>query len=371
MEQLKRKNGNVYRVKIYVEGKPITKTFKRKTDAQAWKTQHMSMRNAEGLNLKHFEKVGFEFFAKKWLEEKVLAYRSNSTYEGYAMYIRRHFIPHFGDLCLNEIQRHHIDKFVVALKKKEHNTRGINLIMGCLRTLFNAAVEEDYLRASPLKGFKNLKEDLRSEIYMTKTEIMQFLRANSQDSNYPLYVVAMNSGMRRGELCGLKWDRVNFQQMQLEVAGIRDRRGYRATTKTGRRRVVPMNDQVKSLLLAMYGQKKSEFVFEEDDGTPINPHHVYRAFTKAQEKATLERHFRFHDLRHTFASHFMMNGGNIYDLQKILGHTQIEMTMRYAHLSPDHLAEAINVVSLGIETTGEVVDLWQARKKSRESVVCC
>jgi len=98
---------------------------------------------------------------------------------------------------------------------------------------------------------------------------------------------------------------------------------------------------------------------------------VYRTFTKAQQLAKLERHFRFHDLRHTFASHFMMNGGNIYDLQKILGHTQIEMTMRYAHLSPDHLAEAINVVSLGIETTGEVVDLWQARKKSRESVVCC
>lgn len=50
-------------------------------------------------------------------------------------------------------------------------------------------------------------------------------------------------------------------------------------------------------------------------------------------------------MRHTFASQFMMNGGNLYDLQKILGHTKIEMTMRYAHLSPDHLASAINIVS--------------------------
>jgi integrase len=57
--------------------------------------------------------------------------------------------------------------------------------------------------------------------------------------------------------------------------------------------------------------------------------------------------FRFHDLRHTFASHFMKNGGNIYDLQKILGHTSLEMTQRYAHLAPEHLVQASNVVSFG------------------------
>ncbi len=362
MEQLKRKNGSVYRVKIYVEGRPISRTFKRKSDAQAWKAQYVSLRNAEELNLKHFEKVGFEFFAKKWLEEKVRAYRSESTYENYEQYIRRHFLPNFGELCLNEMQLHHIDKFVVNLKKKEHNARGINLILGCLRTLLNAAVEEDYLRSNPMKGFKNLKEDLCEEIYMTKTEINQFLRVNAHDPSYPLYVIAMNSGMRRGELCGLRWDRVNLASSQIEVGGIRDRRGYRATTKTGRRRIVPMNAQAKSLLLAMFKKRKSDFVFEDIDGTPINPHHVYRDFGKAQKLAELERHFRFHDLRHTFASHFMMNGGNLYDLQRILGHSQIEMTMRYAHLSPDHLASAINVVSLGNETTGTVVDLWQKRK---------
>ncbi len=305
MEQLKRKNGRAYRVKIYIEGLPISRTFKRKSDAEAWKAQHVSLRNAEELGLKHFEKVDFEFFAKKWLEEKVLVYRSKSTYRSYEQCLRRHFLPHFGGLCLNEIQRHHIDKLVVALKKNGHNDRGINIILRRLRALLNAAIEEEYLRSSPMKGFKNLKEELCEEIYMTKTEINQFLRINAQNPNYPLYVIAMNSGMRRGELSGLKWERINFQHSQIEVGAIRDRWGYRATTKTGRRRIVPMNTQVKALLLAMFGRRKSDFVFEDARGNPINPHHVYRDFGKAQKHAALERHFRFHDLRHTFASHFM------------------------------------------------------------------
>jgi site-specific recombinase XerC len=63
--------------------------------------------------------------------------------------------------------------------------------------------------------------------------------------------------------------------------------------------------------------------------------------------AEIDKTFRFHDIRHTFASHFMMNGGNIYDLQKILGHTSLEKTQRYAHLAQEHLVQASNVVSWG------------------------
>ncbi|MBI2519217.1 MAG: tyrosine-type recombinase/integrase [Bdellovibrio sp.] len=110
-----------------------------------------------------------------------------------------------------------------------------------------------------------------------------------------------------------------------------------------------MNDQVRSLLKDLFLKRKSDYVFVDELGRPVDPHHLYRDFSKAQRRASLERHFRFHDLRHTFSSHFMMNGGNLYDLQKILGHSRIEMTMRYAHLSPDHLASAINVVNFGAE----------------------
>ena len=358
MKTIKRKNGTVYREKIYVEGKQIAKIFKRKSDAIAWKVKMLSMRNAEELNLKHFEDVPFDAFAKKWLKEKVLNYRSASTYENYESYLRRHFIPHFGGLGLNKIQIQHIHSYVISLKEKGHNPTGTNLILRCLRTLFNAAVDEDFLQTNPMRRFKNLKEDLREEIYMSKMEIVQFLRANAIDPLYPLYIVALNSGMRRGELCGLRWDRINFPHSQIEVGSTRDKRGHRATTKSGKRRTVPMNDQVKSLLKDLFLKRSSDYVFVDESVHPVDPHHLYRDFAKAQQRAGLQRHYRFHDLRHTFASHFMMNGGNLYDLQKILGHSQIEMTMRYAHLSPDHLAQAINVVNFGEEEKSEVINLF-------------
>ncbi|MBI2522053.1 MAG: tyrosine-type recombinase/integrase, partial [Bdellovibrio sp.] len=276
MKTIKRKNGSVYREKIYVEGKQIAKIFKRKSDAIAWKAKMLSLRNAEGLKLKHLQDVPFDAFAQRWLKEKVLTYRAASTYENYDSYLRRHFLPHFGGMSLNKIQSQHIDRFVISLREKGHNTKGINLILGCLRTLLNAAVDEEYLTTNPMRRVKNLKEDLREEIFMTKLEIADFLRVNGQDPLYPLYIVALNSGMRRGELCGLRWDRINFPHSQIEIGGIRDKRGHRATTKSGKRRVVPMNDQVRSLLKDLFLKRKSDYVFVDELGRPVDPHHLYR-----------------------------------------------------------------------------------------------
>ncbi|MBI2519305.1 MAG: tyrosine-type recombinase/integrase [Bdellovibrio sp.] len=95
--------------------------------------------------------------------------------------------------------------------------------------------------------------------------------------------------------------------------------------------------------------RKNNFVFLKADGQAINPLHIYHDFGKAQARAKMDKRIRFHDLRHTFASHFMMSGGNLYDLQKILGHTQFEMTQIYAHLSPDHLANKTQILSFGSE----------------------
>ena len=139
----------------------------------------------------------------------------------------------------------------------------------------------------------------------------------------------------------------------IEVSRLRDRYGLSDRTKTAcSRRYIPMNAVVRGHLWELNQRLKagtaSSPVFLEDDRiTPFDVHHTYRDFHAVLKKAEITRAFRFHDLRHTFASHFMMNGGNIYDLQKILGHTSLDMTQRYAHLSPAHLVQAANVVSFG------------------------
>ena len=134
-----------------------------------------------------------------------------------------------------------------------------------------------------------------------------------------------------------------------DVIRSRDRDGHKDTTKTKTIRHVPMNPVAKAALSYLYDRRPDghDFVFANQDGTPMDVQHVYRDFQLAAIKAGLKHKIRFHDLRHTFASHFMMNGGNAYDLQKILGHSKFEMTQIYAHLSADHLIEASKIVSFG------------------------
>ena len=125
--------------------------------------------------------------------------------------------------------------------------------------------------------------------------------------------VALNTGMRRGEILGLTWDRVDFARgvVLLEI------------TKSGRRREVPMNRAVYDVLAPLARPEATGRVFGPGTGC--------RAFPNALERAQLGD-FRFHDLRHTFASWLVMRGRPLKEAQELLGHATITMTMRYAHL---------------------------------------
>ena len=112
-----------------------------------------------------------------------------------------------------------------------------------------------------------------------------------------------------------------------------------------------------------------EFVFCSSYGKPFDEGHIYWYFSRAQKRAGLSQHYRFHDLRHTFASHFVMNGGSLYDLQKLLGHARFEETQRYAHLCPEHLAKAINIVSFGGPETPAPAAQPAAVAKTEQSAV--
>ncbi len=132
-----------------------------------------------------------------------------------------------------------------------------------------------------------------------------------------LVIVAMETGLRRGELLGLTWDRVDLSRgvLRLEV------------TKSGKRREVPMRQAVYDVLTALPGARGGR-VWPAGD--------VRTAFENAVGDAQIDD-FHFHDLRHHFASWYIMRGGSLPALQQILGHADIKMTLRYAHLAPEHL----------------------------------
>ena len=184
--------------------------------------------------------------------------------------------------------------------------RSVNIILGVFKRVLNDALERELIDKNPLSRVKPLKEHPRGETYWSKLEISQFLRANINDPNYALYVVALNSGMRKGELAGLCWDRVDFERNQIEVSRTRDRHGLHDTTKTGLRRYIPINLETRRVLEELRRkQDHLKFIFCESPNEPFNVHHLYRDFAKVQKSAGLERRIRFHDIRHTFASQFM------------------------------------------------------------------
>ncbi|MFN3698190.1 MAG: tyrosine-type recombinase/integrase [Pseudobdellovibrio sp.] len=352
MEIIKGKKSISYRVSIHINGKKIkSPLFLRKTDCNIWlneQRQKKIQQKIYGSYAQQINKITTGDYAKMWLKTKESQGVSRSTLENYERYLRVHFLPRFSSQDLRQIEKKHIEQLQLELKKS-HNAKGVNVIITAIKGLFREAVRDGYLLKSPCEFIKSLKGDSLHDVYWTKSEIDQFLQANFGHDLYDLFLISINTGMRKGELAGLCWDRVSFQENTISVTRTRDRHGLKERTKTGIKRVVPMNSITRATLLKVFRFQsgQSKFVFADSKGIPIETHHLYRDFEKAQIKAGMSRTIRFHDLRHTFASQFMLNGGNIYDLQKILGHTSIVMTQRYAHISQEHLQKAMSRFELG------------------------
>ncbi len=370
IEEIKRSKGSVFRGTVYgTDGHRKTKTFPNKTFAKEWERKALRERDQEeatGLIIK--DTLTFEEFTDRWFREKVNVRLSDSSKNSYRRAVDMHMKPILSGMKLRDIRIEHANRLVAKLMSEGHAPKGINNILGVLLTLMNDAAEWQCIARNPLFRYKSVKEPELHFDYWTAPEIQQFLNASISDSLHYLYTVAINTGMRRGELCALKWDRIDFIRNQIIVSRTLGRYGLSETTKTGKKRFVPISPTVKQILQKLLREQKGEFVFCDEHGVRLDAHHLYRDFHRSQKRAGFTKLIRFHDLRHTFASHFMMNGGNIYDLQKILGHSILEMTQRYAHMSSDHLAEAIQIVAFAPQENQSVPNLEELRK-TKNSVV--
>lgn len=363
METIKRKSGIKYRESYYEGNKKINSPyFDRKTDAKIWKsrveTEKLS-RLAKGEHYRQNLDINFYDFAEKWLHNHVEVNCVPKTFQYYGSILRTHLYPRFAKMNLAEINEEHGMALMSDLKKT-HSAKGIKNIWIVLKGVINKARKDKIIPFDPFEDIKKPKPDLVQDQFWTKLEINQFLLANKNDQLLPFFFVAVHSGLRLAELCGLKWDRIDFANNQISVTRTRDKYGLKETTKTKIKRFVPMTNEVRVLLLALHKRNlNNPYIFLEADGSEVKYAHIYRRFGKAQAKAGITNKIRFHDLRHSFASNYMMNGGNVFDLQKLLGHTDIKMTMRYAHLTPDHLQSSIKFMDMvgGSSASIPVLDL--------------
>lgn len=363
MEVIKRKSGTRYKEKVYLpDGSTETKTFSRKTDATQWQTKRqLEIEQEVAIGIAKRRNIKFSEVVAEWLDRKIKPFKRERTLKNYVSDVSVHITPLVESLNVSDITRMHADKLVQKMKSLNYSPRTINKALERFKQILNFALDEEYINRNPLARYQTLPEYLKKDVYLTQGEIKQLLRGNLLSPLYPALVFALNTGLRLGEIAGLCWDRVNFETNQVEITRTLSREGLSDTTKSHRVRYVPLNLEARRILENLIKlQLHTQFVFvvkrtELAQYESLDVNHIsQRGFKECLRRAGINRHVRFHDMRHTFASHFMMNGGNIYDLQKILGHQQLETTLRYAHLSPQHLSQAILKVNFGVENSEKI-----------------
>lgn len=214
--------------------------------------------------------------------------------------------------------------------QRERSVADVNRILSTLRHMFTKAVEWEMMEKSPFSKVKNLfyKENNRRLRFLTEDEEERLL-FYCKDHLKPIVITALNTGMRKGEILKLKWPQ------------IRNGFIYLHKTKTNESRQIPLNDTLNNLFKSLPVNIKSEYVFCDSEGKPYDD--IKKSFNHALKKSCIED-FHFHDLRHTFASRLVMRRASLKAVQELLGHKDIKMTMRYAHLSEDFKRDAVKLL---------------------------
>lgn len=244
----------------------------------------------------------------------------------------------------------------------------VNRKMGSISGVFSRAVEWEYLTVHPMAKLKQLKVDsigvvryldedetkrlraamdarqdeMRSEresankwrAERNKMQMPSLLDLKFTDHLKPMVLVSLKTGLRRGELFDLKWSSVNFNTKIITVAG--------DTTKTSETRHIPMNGEVFTVLEEWKKQSREAlYVFPNQEGGRFED--VKSAWLKLLERAEVTG-FRWHDMRHDFASRLVMAKESLNTVRELLGHSDITMTLRYAHLAPGTKAAAVELI---------------------------
>ena len=193
--------------------------------------------------------------------------------------------------------------------------------------MYTEAIEWGHVRTNPAKGVKLLKEAPARIRYLQTEEIKTLLDA-CNDHIRPIVFTALNTGMRKAEILNLKWANVDLKNMKIIVNN----------AKNNKTRVIPINNSLYHELSGLRRSSNGSYVFADKNGRPYGE--IKRSFASSLKRAEI-KDFRFHDLRHTFGSYMVMQGVDIRTVQQLMGHKDIKMTMRYSHLSPEYVKEAI------------------------------
>jgi integrase len=301
--------------------------------------------------------ITFGDYARKWLEGYGETHLKYSTLKGYESVVRNH-LGNFLERALDQITRPELKEFIYAKQKEGLAPASVAHIRAFMSAVFSHAVEDNIIPANPIARLGRLirRKDRKTDVNaLTRDEASALLEALKEHypRYHPLFLCALRTGMRLGELLGLEWGDIDFRGGFLEV-----RRAYVwrqiTTPKNRKSRRVDMSCQLAETLQALLIERKKEAlykgwgevperVFVNEVGQVIDEGNLRgRVFYKVLIKAGLRR-IRIHDLRHTFASMLIQNGESLAYVRDQLGHHSIQITVdTYGHLVPGANRQAVN-----------------------------
>jgi len=289
-------------------------------------------------------------FAPEWLKTYALVHNSPSEVIAKEVILRRHLIRFFDNCTLDQITTRDIERYKAAKLKPENGdkpltAKSVNNHLTVLRKLLVTAEEWKLICSVP--RIRRLRLPTATFDWLNAEEGARFLAA--VEEHYPqwkaLFWTALRTGMRRGELFALRWEDIDFVARTIRVRHSVFR-GKLVPPKNKRERTIPMTASLLAVLKEHRARTmmRSEFVFPKEDGTlTTHQDQVNRPLEGALKRAGLRR-VTFHALRHSFASQLVSAGRSLKEVQELLGHTSIQVTMRYAHLAPERMRDAVEVL---------------------------
>jgi integrase len=300
----------------------------------------------------------FETYADSWLRDYVRIECKTSTADGYEGVLAQYLRPRFGKKRLDEIKRDDVKALIADLIGKQLSRNTIRNALCVIRGFFNYAIEEGLIESNPaarLGRFTRTAKTAETKgVALTTAEVQQFLNAAQEicPEYSLLFLMALRTGLRRGELVALQWGDVQLgSDADHTDRFILVRHNYvrreHTTTKSKKARRVDLSRELRSALVELRDKRlleaylkgknhiSDELVFRSPTGTILDPDNLYhRVFLPVLVKAGIRR-IRMHDLRHTFGSLLLQNGASIVYVKEQMGHSSIQVTVDiYGHLIP-------------------------------------
>jgi len=336
------KRGKIYYLRYTYQAKEVKESTKTDVYEKACRIRDVfeAQLNNEEIDL-YNKDMFFRDLANEYIDNYAKVYLEKRTWKGYISQLKT-IMCYFGSKPIKVLDEFAIEQLIRDLQSQRGFMKAtINRYLALLSGIFKYAVKRKYIRRNPVKDVPRFKESDTSKDfkYFLDDEVKRILDACSPAFK-PFVMTAVYAGLRRGELIGLQWNDINFENNSITVA-----RSYDKVPKSKKVRVVGLHSDLKEQLLQHKALSNgSIYVFPGKSGRMMNDF-------RHQWKMTLERagvrYLIFHDLRHTFATKFLKSGNSEAELRELLGHSSFQTTRRYTHLANEHkhLNNAINRIN--------------------------